>query len=79
MPRHNPVGATGEGPGPITRHTRDREERQQARYGSLGRPDHVLRALRRGEPVVVPVSLIPRALRRPGWEIGDRVRVTPDM
>lgn len=81
MPRFSPVAAatSSGGRGPITEHVLRREERQQERYGGLGRPDHVLQALRRGEPVVVSVSLIPREFHCPGWEMGSRVRITPDM
>jgi hypothetical protein len=71
-----------DGRGPITAHLLALEEHQQARYGNIGgmrRPDHMLRALRAGEPVTAYVSLIPRELRMPGWESGMRVTVNPDM
>jgi len=61
------------------------EEGRQARFGNIGgirRPDHVLQAMRRGEPVEVSVSLIPipRELREQrGWRMGDRVMLFPDM
>lgn len=83
--RHDPVKAAAErhsGRGPITEHLLALEEHQQARYGNVNgmrRPDHALRALRAGEPVQYPTSLIPRDLWIPGWTHGMRVTVNPDM
>jgi hypothetical protein len=83
MPRHNPTLAAVEtrvsNRGPITEHLLAREEHQQERYGSLGRPSRVLDALRRSEPVAMSTSLIPRRLWPSTWDLGMRVVVTPEM
>jgi hypothetical protein len=71
-----------DGRGPITAHLLELEEHQQARFGNVNgmrRPQYALRALRAGDPVEFPVSLIPRSLWLPGWTYGQRVIVYPDM
>ena len=84
--RHDPAKAAAErhtGRGPITEHLLAFEGHQQARYGNVDgmrRPDHTLRALRAGEPVEYPTSLIPRHLWPPtGWSHGMRVVISSDM
>lgn len=84
--RHDAVKAAAarrdDGRGPITEHLLALEEHQQARYGNVNgmrRPDHKLRALRAGDPVEFPTSLIPRSLWIPGWTHGQRVLVYRDM
>lgn len=90
MPRHDPLrAAAAQQPdsdvGPIYAAMLAAEEGRQRRYGRVGdlrRPDHVLQAMRRGEPVKVYVSMIPipRELREQrGWRMGERVTLFPDM
>ena len=88
MPPHDPVKAAAQGSdgmGPVYAAMLAAEEGRQQRYGGVGgmrRPDHVLQAPRRGEPVEVSVSLIPisREVREQrGWRMGDRVTLFPDM
>lgn len=91
MPQFNAqaVGERRDGLGPVYSAMLAAEERRQQhyeqRYGRIGgmrRPDHVLRAMQRGEPVTVYVSMlpIPREVREQhGWRMGERVRLTPDM
>ena len=81
MPRYSELKAhrPSGGDGPITEHVRIREEHMNGRYDGMGRPCHVLDALRQGEPVEMPVSLIPRKFWRNGWQPGHRVTITPEM